>query len=472
MTTTATSSTTSTDITSLLAQAGQSIISGATKSTLDVDSLVSSIVTAKTAGQTATITAKQNADNTELSAIGSIKSALSALQTALSGLSDGTALSQLTATTSGTGIAATMSTSATAGNYSIKVNNLATAAKISSQAITSTDSISAGSLSITLGTNSAFNINVTAGQSLADIASSINNAAGNPGVTATVLTATDGQHLVFQSNATGQANTLSVTATGVNSKLASGYTTVTSAQDASLTIDGNAVTSASNSVTGALTGVTLNLTSAAVGTTQTVSIATDTTASQTAIDNFVSAYNKYVSTAQSLSSYDTSTSTAGPLLGDSMLNSISSGLATAVSSGVKTNGSTFSLSAIGIDLQPDGTLKVDDTALKNALTSNSSAVSSLFNSTNGMGVTLNNLVTTYTQTSGIIDQRTNALNADLQNLSDQQTNLTNYQTTLTKQYNAQFTALNTLMAQMQSNTQYLTQLFGGTSSAGALATNK
>ena len=43
---------------------------------------------------------------------------------------------------------------------------------------------------------------------------------------------------------------------------------------------------------------------------------------------------------------------------------------------------------------------------------------------------------------------------------------------MTKQYNAQFTALNTLMATMANNTRYLTQLFGGQNSAGAMANNK
>ncbi|MEX3937458.1 flagellar filament capping protein FliD [Paraburkholderia phymatum] len=471
MTTTATS-TSSTDLNSVISQAGQSIISGSTKSTLDVDSLVSALVTAKTAGQASTISKKQTKDNTELSAIGQIKSALSALQTALTGLANGSSLSQLTATPSGSGLTVTTQTGATAGNYSIQVQNLATASKISSQAITSSDSIAAGSLNITLGSNSPLTVNVTAGESLSDIAASINSASGNPGVTATVLTAADGQHLVFQSNATGAANTVSVSGTGVNAKLTGGYTTVTTAQDASIKIDGNTVTSASNTITGALTGVTINLSSAAVGTTQTVAIANDTSASTTAINNFVTAYKNFVTTASSLASYDTSTSTAGPLLGDSMLNSITSGLATAISSGVTTGGKTVSLSSIGINLQPDGTLQVDATALQTALTSNSGAVSAVFNTTNGIGVTLNNLVNTYTQASGVIDQRTSALNTDLQNLQDQSTNLQNYQTSLTAQYNAQFTALNTLMAQMQSNTQYLTQLFGGSNSSGTLAANK
>ncbi|WP_175696333.1 flagellar filament capping protein FliD [Burkholderia ambifaria] len=471
-----TTSTSTTDIGSLLAQAGQSIISGATNSTLDVSSLVSALVTAKTAGQTQTLTTKQTRDNTELSAVGKLKSALSALQTAIAGLANGSTLSGLAATASGTGITASVKNGggAVAGSYAVNVTQLATANKLSSAGITASDTIAAGSLSITLGSNAAFNVNVAAGASLSDIATSINTTAGNPGVTASVITGSDGQHLVIQSNNTGAANTVSVSGTGVNAKLTSGYSPVTKAADAQLTVDGTPVSSPSNSVSGVLTGVTLNLTPAALNTTQTVTLSQDTTATTSAINAFVNAYNGYVTTAKSLSSYDPNTSTAGPLLGDAMLNTITSGLATAISGGVKTGSpsTTYSLAAIGINLQADGTLQVDSTALNTALTSNSPTVAALFNTTNGVGQTLNKLVNTYTQANGLIDQRTTALNADLKNLSNQATQLKNYSDQLTAQYNAQFTALNNLMATMANNTKYLTQLFGGTNSAGALATNK
>jgi flagellar hook-associated protein 2 len=95
-------------------------------------------------------------------------------------------------------------------------------------------------------------------------------------------------------------------------------------------------------------------------------------------------------------------------------------------------------------------------------------VSALFNTTNGIGTTLNTYANQYTQAGGMISQRTSALNSDLSNLTQQQSDLTAYQATLTSQYNAQFTALNTLMTTMQSNTTYLNQLFGGNGSAGTL----
>ncbi|WP_431821067.1 flagellar filament capping protein FliD [Burkholderia sp. F1] len=467
---------TSANVSSILAQAGQSLIAGSTNSTLDVNSLVSTLVQSKTAGQAAILNGKLTADNAQLTAIGQLKSAMSALQTALTGLSNGSTLASLAATASGTGITTTIKSGAgaVAGSYQVNVSQFASANKLTSAGLTSSDTISSGSLSITYGSNPAFNVNVSAGAALSDIATSINSASGNPGVTASVITGSDGQHLVLQSNQTGAANAIAITGTGVNSKLTSGYATTTPAADAKLTIDGTPVTSASNSVSGALTGVTLNLApgTLALNTPQTITLSQDTSAMTTAINNFANAYTSFVTTAKQLSSYDPTSSNAGPLLGDSMLNSIQNTLATALSSGVTTGGNTYSLASIGINLNADGSLKVDTATLTTALASNSSAVSAIFNTTNGIGQTLSSTITNYTKTNGLIDQRTKAINADVTNLTNQQTQLSTYATQLTNQYNAQFTALNTLMATMANNTRYLTQLFGGQNSAGAMATNK
>lgn len=467
--TTASSTTSSTS--SLLQQAAQSILSGATKSTLDVNSLVSALVTAKTAGQTAAISTAQSTDNTTLSALGTMKSSLSALQTALAGLSDGTAFTALTATMSGTGITASTTTGVVAGNYSINVQQLAQANQISSAAYASNATLGTGTVTVGVGTNSmSVTLNST-NNTLSGLASAINSASTNPGVTASVVTAADGQHLVLTSTTTGAANTVTISGgAGVDAGLqTASFTQVTAAQDAKLTISGSTVTSASNTVTGALSGVTLQLTSAAVGTTQTLSVATNNNTIQQTITNFAAAYNSWITNEQSLSSFNTSTSTAGPLLGDAMLNSAVNGLASIVSSGVTSNGTTYSLAQIGLDLQDNGTIVVNSATLSSALTSSPASVQALFNGTNGIGQQLNSFIDSYTtSTTGQIDQRTATINSDLTSLTDQQTALTDYQNTLTAQYNAQFTALNTLMTQTANNTSYLNQLFGGNGSAGTL----
>jgi flagellar hook-associated protein 2 len=155
-----------------------------------------------------------------------------------------------------------------------------------------------------------------------------------------------------------------------------------------------------------------------------------------------------------------------------MMNTIKNTLATIISKGVGTGKDQVNLASIGITLQPDGTLKTDEDALTAAISSNSGTVASLFNSVTGVAATLNNSLSSFLSTGGIIDTRTTALNADLKSIADQQTQLAAYTADLTTSYNQQFTALNTLMSQMANQSNYLTQLFGGTNSAGALATNK
>jgi flagellar hook-associated protein 2 len=154
-----------------------------------------------------------------------------------------------------------------------------------------------------------------------------------------------------------------------------------------------------------------------------------------------------------------------------MMNSIKNTISSTISKAIGTGKDQVNLASIGISLQPDGSLQTDEDKLTDALTNSSGTVASLFNSTNGVAAQLNTSLTSSLQTGGIIDSRTTALNNDLSSIADQQTQLTAYTQQLTTSYNAQFTALNTLMSQMATQGSYLTALFGGTNSAGALATN-
>jgi flagellar hook-associated protein 2 len=489
--------------------AAQSIISGATgNSTLDVSSLTSALVNAKIAGQAGALTAEQNTDNTQISAFGTLSAALGALQTAIKGLADGTDLSQFSATASGTGLTATATTGAVSGSFQIGVTQIASAQALTSGAFGSATQLGTGTMSISInGQSMSLNVNAS-NNTLGGIASAINASSSNPGVTATIVSGTDGAHLVLRSNSTGQASTINVTVNattdnglsslGVTSTQGTGATTgassITSAgsvawtqsspaEDAQFTVDGTPATSASNSDTTAISGVTLNLTAAAISTStgtpqiQTLTVAPNTTTTASDISNFVSLYNTYASLVSptgtnSLVGFNSSAaagSGGGPLMGNSTVTAIQNELASIVAGSVKSGGTTATLASIGITLNGDGTLTLNSTTLNSALANNPTAVSALFNSTNGIGEQLQTSLNTALQTGGSIAQQTTSLTADLKSVSTAQTALAAYQAQLTAQYSAQFTALNTLMASSNSNTQYLTQLFGGTDSAGALA---
>ncbi|WP_334011691.1 flagellar filament capping protein FliD [Burkholderia cepacia] len=484
---------------SLLQQAAQSIINGSTGNpSMDVGTLVKTLVNAKTAGRAAALAASQTTGTTQISAFGALSSALGALEAGLASLSNGGLQSTFTAVASGKGLTATAGAGAVAGTYTIGVTQTATAQALASSGFDGSKALGTGTLTLSLGSQS-FKVDVTGtNNTLSGIAAAINSAANNPGISATVINGTDGAHLVLASTKTGSANAISVAVsnvandnglsnlgvtstadtTGGASKIesansAAAWRQSAVAQDAKFTLNGIASTSASNTVSGVLSGVTLNLSAAAVSATdtQTLTVSTDTKSQAATITNFVNLYNTVVKTMGALSSYTEGASSQGALIGDSTLNTIRNSLASIVARGVVNengNGHT-NLMAIGISLEKDGTLKADSAKLDSALSNNSSGVARLFNSTNGMGKQLTDQIAPFTKKGGMIEVRTNALSANLKRVTQQQTDLADYAAQLTKQYQAQFTALNTLMAKMNSNTQYLTRLFGGANSSGTLA---
>ncbi|MGG2042635.1 flagellar filament capping protein FliD [Burkholderia gladioli] len=489
---------------SALQEAAQSIISGTTGNTgLDVNTLVSALVSSKTAAQGVLLSTSIANDNLKAQAYTSLQTALANLQTSLATLSDGSLSQTYTATASGNGLSATAGVGAQAGTYQVTVSQIAQSQSLSSPAFASTTQLGTGSLTLQVGTKSS-TINISSSNNtLAGIKDAINNDPNNPGVTATIVNGTDGAHLVLSSKASGAANTinvsanastdnglsqLSVTSTpstsggGSTIPTSSGWSQSTAAQDAQYKIGSVSGSSPTNTVTSAIAGVTLNLTQAAVSNppaAQTLTIAPDTTAQAKAITTFANNYNTLITTFNAVATFNSSNpSQSGPLFGDSTLNSIQNQLAAVLGGAVNSNGATATLKALGITIadgsnssQPAGTLVVDQTALTTALQS-TNAAATLFNGTNGMGAQINKAITSYTSTNGILTTSINSVQADLKSLTSQQTTLNAYAAQLTTQYNTQFTQLNTLLAQMTTNQNYLTQLFGGTNSAGALATNK
>ena len=219
MTTVTSTSGSTVDPNSAVQQAAQSIISGSTNSSMDVNSLVSAIVNAKVAGQTDTLNAKLNSDNTQLTAVGSLKSVLSLLQSSLKSLYDGTTLSAFTATADGKGVTATTAAGAVAGSYAVNVTNIATSQSITSGAFNATDKLGTGTMKLSVG-GKDMTINITDGNNtLSGIASAINSAPDNPGVTAAIVNGKDGAHLVLRSSSTGLANGIDIDVTSSDAAL-------------------------------------------------------------------------------------------------------------------------------------------------------------------------------------------------------------------------------------------------------------
>ena len=448
---------------------------------LNIGAIVSSLTSAFGAGQQNQITTQQTALDAQVSAFGTFTSSLDSLQTTLTALENPTQLAGFDATVADTTVAsATAASGAVAGSYSLEVQNLATAATLTSQPVaSSTTVVGTGSLTIAVGGTSA-TVNIdSSNNTLAGIASAINSAPNNPGVTASIITAADGARLVISGTATGSSNGITVTQSGGDGGLSSlvydpanddtALTLTQAASDANFTINGYAATSANNVVTGAISGVTVDLLKqSAANTPTTLTVSPDTAAAQSSINAFVSALNSTLTSIQSLTAYNSTTQTAGALQGNATLESFQNQLSAILDTVRSSNTGINSLSDLGITADAStGAYDTNATTLTNALSSSLSGVGSLLGGTNGLATQIDALVKQYTGAGGILATINQGLQTGLTNLATQQTELNaelaTYSATLTTEYNA----MDTAVAQLKETQTYLTAAFDPNSSSSS-----
>lgn len=455
--------------------------SAAGGSVINVSSLVSQLVAVAQAPQQSLINSQTQAVTTQISALGMLKSALSTFQNSLSALATPSAFNAQAATSSNTSaFTATASSGAATSTYSISITQLAQAQQLSSNAFAGGASavVGTGTLSFALG-SSSFSVTIgSSNNTLSGIAAAINSASGNPGITATVLTGSDGGHLVLNSSLTGAANTIQVTETDGGTGLSKltyssgntpNYTQQAAAQDAQFSVAGVSATSPSNTVTGAISGVTLNLVGKTPsGSPATLTVSNNTATVQTNIGNVVSAYNSLAATFTSLGSYDPTSNTGGPMVGSPILAGVQSQIRSALNSIVNTGSSTYNtLASIGITSNRDGTLSLDTTALSNVLSTNFSAVSQLFSSTGGVAASLNTQLTNALGTNGFVTLAGQSLTKQSNTLTQQSSTLKTQMASLAASLTTQFTSLNTLLSQLQTTSAYLSQTFASLPGIGS-----
>ncbi|SEO66841.1 flagellar hook-associated protein 2 [Luteibacter sp. UNC138MFCol5.1] len=440
-------------------------------SSIDVASIVTNLVANKRKAQDAKYAADSQANTTQISAVGNFTSSLTSLQSAIKALTDGTAFkTQKVSVGDSKALTATVDSTAQPNTYKIKVDQLATAQKTMSSAFSdSKTAIGTGTLKIAIGDKS-MSLDVASGaNTLENVRDAINKAKDNPGVTASIVTGSDGAHLVLTSVSTGAANAFTVTTSGGDGGLAqldfdpATGTAQTPAADAVFWVDGVKATSASNTATSAIDGVTLSLT--AVTPTNpdqptTLTITNDPGAVTTALNSLVTAYNSFIATYKQLTKYDQTNQQVGALIGDATVNSIKSQVATVLGSQFAGNTSgPRSLSDLGVAFQTDGTLKLDTNKLTKVMANNPKEAQSLLSGDNGVAPKLDKLIAGWTASNGILTQRTANLQNKAKDIKDEMAafdvQMDDYSKRLTKQYSA----LDAMMTKLAGTSSYLQQQF-------------
>ncbi len=439
-------------LTDALAGSGSSSSSTTSGTGLGQGINVQQFVQYAVADQQANITALQ----TQQTTLGSQTGELSTISTDLSNLDDavfalsnplGALNGEAASSSNSSVVSATASGSATPGSHSITVNSLATTSSYYTNALSSSNStISPGSFQIQVGSNSPVTVTVNSSDNtLSQLAASINNQ--NIGVTASVIQDANGYRLALVSNSSGAPGDITVssnTGTGLN------FTKAVTGTNASLVVDGIPISSASNTVSNVINGVTLSLGSAAPNTSVAVNVSPDTSQATTAINNFVSAWNTVITEINNQFKVASDGSGGGALEADNTLQQAQSMLLSAISYSVSGNNGMVNLASIGVNMNDDGTLTVDNGALSSALASNFSAVQNLMqNATGGFAQNLDSVIQT------INAPNTGILSLDSQSITNTSQGLTQQISDLQAALATQEANLTTVYSQVNATLQEL-----------------
>ena len=447
---------------------------------IDVKSLVNAILSR----QTGPLTAWQNQQtdlSTQAGLLNGLNNSLTSLAAAIISLADpnGPLASQL-ATSSQPGIlTASADTTATAGTHQIVVSNLATIGTIYTDPLADgntsflTGGATSGDIQLQVGgvSGATHDIVITQGSNdtLNTLAKYINTQKW--GVTASVVTDAGGARLALYSQSTGTPGALAITTNTATSLV---FNAPVGGTNASFTLDGIALSSATNTVSGAISGVTLNLASAAPSTTVQLTVGPDSAAATAAINNLVNAYNSVINIINAQFTVDPTTNTEGPLGSDSTLRSLQSSLLNDVTYSITGNSGLVNLASLGIDFNNDGTLTVNQVAtdthpsLVTVLAKNPGAVQSFFQNAASTGFANNfnnDLFNLTDQTNGIV-------NVDIAGNKTQQKALATQITNLQDRLLAEQKVLTLEYAQVNATLEaYPSLLYTVTAEIGALNGN-
>ncbi|RLK51020.1 flagellar hook-associated protein 2 [Alkalispirillum mobile] len=463
---------------------------------LDIRDLVDQLVAAEREPGQQRIDRQESRLEAQVSGLGKLQGAVSDFGSALGNVSGESDFRSVEAASNNeSAVTVSANRDAPPGSYDVNVTQLAQAQRIATNSdlfedvedfSAGTTSLGTGTFTITLGegddaVTETFRLEEGA-DTLQDVRSAINNE--SEFLRASVVDDGEGPRLVFTSREPGQAN--AVTAIEVDAdddegdallerlafdaaslddpdedgvRAGDNFSQLREAQNAELFVDGLRITRPTNEISGVIDGVTLTLN--AVDQAR-VNVTQEPGAAESAVRDFVEAYNSLQRTLGDLNAFDPESGEAGELKGDSTLRSVQSRMRQLISEPVPgAEGAVRTLADLGITTQRDGTLEINDSRLEDALNENRLDVVRLFtDSENGITARLQDAVDEFTGRDSVINNRTESLQDRLAALAPQQERLDMRMDRLEARLIRQFSAMDSMIAQMNQTSEFLDNQLG------------
>jgi len=455
---------------------------------LDIEGLVTQLVNAERAPAESRLLRQESRLTAELSAFGTLKGALEQFQDGLSTLGEaGTFARRSASSTDSAVVSASAGSDAAPGTLAITVDSLASSQSLASGAFASADTVvGEGTLTLNFGTVGLDGSNAVdtftqnpdrdsvtvtidgSNNTLAGVRDAIN--AADAGVSAALVNDGGGVRLLLTSEQTGAANAVEIRVSDSDdgndfdanglSRLAfnsdaTNLEQTAAGTDAAFTLNGLALSSAENTVADVVDGVTLQLRGVSEPGGETITIAQDRGAVRSAIEAFVEGYNSLVRTSNNLTRFDAETGDAGALQGDFSARSIVSQVRNAVTGSVPDAGS---LAEFGITTTSDGTLTIDAERLDSALQDDLDGLAQLFSGgSDGIAVRTDAVLDGFLRSGGLFDSRTEGIQGRVDGIEESREALNRRLEALEARYRAQFNALDSLLAELQSTSDFVSQ---------------
>ena len=459
---------------------------------LDINNIVKAMVEAETAPKAAQLNRLEKATTTKISALGSLKGALSNFQTTMKDLNKMSLFENRTAVSSNANaLSATASKTALSGSYSVAVQQLATSSKVATDPLDKNfTSGTGGVLTVKLGSADTAAIDVTIGEnaSLADIRDALNAQLKDKGISANIVNNpnTNESQLVLSSKETGAGKDIIVSGSGGNlaqlgvdgtiaaipATPATGSTPAVLAKGGALEqaanavffIDGLRLESAKNTIEDVIPDVSFTLN----GKTEenkpaTVTVGQDNSGVKAQLKKFVDSYNELIKVSNELTGVtkvgDGKAPVVGGLVGDSTVRTLLSGMRNELTNPANIEGARV-LADLGITTQKDGTLKIDDEKLGKSLENNFDAIAQFVAGDNGLMTRMDKRISGYVETGGVLEQRIKGLTTTTANIDKQRESLIMRSAQIESRLFKQFNAMDALVSQLNSTSDRLAQALG------------
>jgi len=406
-------------------------------------------------------------EQASVTALQSLNAQVAAIGTKAAALASASGWKPVTTSSSSTDVSVAAAAGASTGSVSFTVNKLASAygVRFNTAAAMNTRVSGAAGTTITLTTASGTKTLNTGDGSLQGLVSAIN--ASGTGLKASTIKLDDGTYrLRVDSTTTGADSTFSFTDSDGNA-LMGGTTVASVASDAEISVGGDLLHSSTNTFTGLVSGLSVTLAPTATpGSTVTVSSTRDVAAISASIQDLVNSLNASIDNLASLTAFNPTTSASGTLAGEASVRSLSASLRNAL---YPTDGT--SMAGVGIQLDRTGHYVFDANAFTAAYQADPDATAAKFTTTgNGFAARVSTVATAASDSiDGTLTSSINSHNASIKRLNDSiadwDIRLDLQRTSLTAQFTAMETALSTMQSQSSWLTSQISQLSANSSAS-------